>query len=411
MNQVTDALIIGAGPAGATAAATLRKAGYPGTITVVRGEDGPPYNRTTVNKSLLQGQLTVEAVTLPEADTPDVDWTTPDRAIALDTEQRVVTLTSGRSLHYRHLIITTGAQPRPFPGEAAEGTGARIVSLRGAADSDRLRTWLSAAESPTVTILGAGLIGSETAGVLTAAGAKVNLVSLSATPMSEHLGRNTGEWLAALHASQVDTYFGQTIDLLRFDERGRLLATLSSGESITSDVAVVSVGVTPAIGWLHGTALDIANGIAVDDRLRARGTAGVYAAGDLARITDDAGHGHRVEHFNDALSQGRHAALTLLHDIGAGDDPGRYDSLATYGTRLYGTKLTVVGHSPAVAREVVIAGDPDDERFTVALADAEDNLTGVIGVGDARVANSLKDAVRERRPLARALAGTPSAAR
>lgn len=379
MNQATDVVIVGAGPAGATAAATLRKTGYPGTITVVRGEDGRPYNRTTVNKALLQGQLTVDAVTLPEADTPDVDWTTPDRATAQDTEQRIVTLTSGRSLRYRHLIITTGALPRPFPGEAAAGAADRVVSLRCAADSDRLRTWLTAAEPPTATILGAGLIGSETAGVLTAAGAKVNLVSLSATPMSEHLGRITGEWLAAQHASQVDTYFGHTIDRLRLDEHSRLLATLGSGESI-----------------------------AVDDRLRARGAAGVYAAGDLARITDDAGRGHRVEHFNDALSQGRHVALALLHDIGDGDDPGRYDTLATYSTRLYGTKLTVVGHSPAFARETVIAGDVDHGRFTVALTDTEDKLTGIVGVGGARVANSLKDAVREGRPLAGALAGATS---
>lgn len=98
--------------------------------------------------------------------------------------------------------------------------------------------------------------------------------------------------------------------------------------------------------------------------------------------------------------------MALLHDIGAGDDPGHYDTLATYSTRLYGTKLTIVGHSPAFARETVIAGDVDHGRFTVALTDTENKLTGVIGVGDARVANSLKDAVRERRPLAGALAGT-----
>lgn len=269
MKQATDVLIVGAGPAGATAAATLRKAGYSGAITVVRGEVGRPYNRTTVNKALLQGQLTVDAVTLPEADTPDVGWTTPDRATALDTEQRIVTLASGRSLRYRHLIITTGALPRPFPGEAAADTADRVVSLRCAADSDRLRHWLTAAEPPTVTILGAGLIGSETAGVLSAAGAKVNLVSLSAAPMSEHLGSITGEWLARQHASQVDTYFRHTIDRLRLDEHGRPLAALSSGDSIASDVVVVSVGVVPATGWLHGTALDIADGVAVDGRLRA----------------------------------------------------------------------------------------------------------------------------------------------
>ncbi len=61
-------VIAGAGAAGAIAAATLRRGGYAGRIVVIRGEGGRPYNRTTVNKALLQGLVGRAEVELPEAE-------------------------------------------------------------------------------------------------------------------------------------------------------------------------------------------------------------------------------------------------------------------------------------------------------------------------------------------------------
>ena len=47
-------LVVGTGPAGAVAAGTLRRQGYAGPLTVVGDESSPPYNRTALNKALLQ---------------------------------------------------------------------------------------------------------------------------------------------------------------------------------------------------------------------------------------------------------------------------------------------------------------------------------------------------------------------
>jgi NADPH-dependent 2,4-dienoyl-CoA reductase/sulfur reductase-like enzyme len=401
-------VIVGAGAAGATAAGTLRRGGYAGRIVVIRGEDGRPYNRTTVNKALLQGLVSRRAVELPEAETPDIEWTGVDHAVGLDAAAHTVTLASGRSLIYENLIIATGAGPRPFPGRASGGARARMLTLRTANDTGRLRQLIGGGSgelgSGQITILGAGLLGAETASVLAGAGASVRLVSWSPTPMSEHLGRIAGTYLAALHERQVETHFGQTVTHADTDERHRVVATLTSGERVSSDVLLVSIGVTPNTGWLSGSGLDTSNGVAVDGRLRARGAAGVYAAGDLARMCDDRGAGHRVEHWSQAVAQGRHAASAVLHDLGIGEDPGIFDVVPTYSTRLYGTRVTIVGHPHSNVEETIIDGDPETGRFTVALTGEHHRLVGAVGVGGAGLVHALAPAVHANVALDAALA-------
>jgi NADPH-dependent 2,4-dienoyl-CoA reductase/sulfur reductase-like enzyme len=396
---------------------------------VVRGEEHRPYNRTTVNKALLQGLVSVEAVTLPEADTPGVEWTDASHAVALDTARRVVTLASGASLTYEGLIIASGSSPRHFPGDASDDVHGRVLTLRTASDTARLRRLLTEigdrrnGDAAAVTILGAGLIGTETASVLTAAGARVHLVSRSDAPMTEHLGQVTGQHLAALHRRHVTAFFGDTVTEAHLarsepvpnagspsDTAGtraleapdQVVATLATGRQLRSDILLVSIGVIPNTSWLRGSGLDTADGVAVDSRFRARGATDVYAAGDVARITDDDGRGHRIEHWNHAAAQGRHAALALLHDAGViSEDPGSFDHVPSYSTQLYGSRITVVGHPRTFAHETVVDGDPASGRFTVALTDDKHRIVGAIGVGGAKHANALKDAIHGNEAIAR----------
>lgn len=110
--QSAGAVIVGAGPAGATATGTLRSGGYDGPLTVIGAEPAAPYNRTTVNKAMLQGLLTERDVVLPEAAAPGAEWVHADPAVHLDVERRALPLASGRSLTYDRLIIAAGARPR-----------------------------------------------------------------------------------------------------------------------------------------------------------------------------------------------------------------------------------------------------------------------------------------------------------
>src|SRR3954449_3500586 len=53
-----DVLIVGAGPAGAPAAETLRAEGFEGSVLLAGRELDPPYDRTPATKAYLQGRST-----------------------------------------------------------------------------------------------------------------------------------------------------------------------------------------------------------------------------------------------------------------------------------------------------------------------------------------------------------------
>ncbi len=52
INDKRQFLIIGGGPAGLSAAETLRQSGYKGKITILSKESNLPYDRTILSKAL-----------------------------------------------------------------------------------------------------------------------------------------------------------------------------------------------------------------------------------------------------------------------------------------------------------------------------------------------------------------------
>src|SRR5579863_7165920 len=119
-------LIIGAGHAGGTAAATLRQYGYEGPITVVGDEPIAPYQRPPLSKAWLKGEADAESLMLkPESfyAGAGIELVLGARATEIARSARTVTLTDGRKLDYAHLILATGARARelPIPGADLEG--------------------------------------------------------------------------------------------------------------------------------------------------------------------------------------------------------------------------------------------------------------------------------------------------
>ena len=168
-------VVMGAGAAGHSAASTLRQEGYTGRLTVLHGEAHRPYNRTLVNKGVLPGLLTAEQIALPALELLDVDAVTA-RVTALDTDASELLLAGGKRVGYTALVVATGSIPRPLPPAWDESE--RLLGLHTVEDATRIRELLSS--NPTaasVTLLGAGFIGAETASYLADSGATVHLVS------------------------------------------------------------------------------------------------------------------------------------------------------------------------------------------------------------------------------------------
>jgi 3-phenylpropionate/trans-cinnamate dioxygenase ferredoxin reductase component len=397
----TRVLVVGAGAAGSAAATVLAQAAAELEVVIVGAEDRLPYNRTTVNKGLLSGAVDDAGIALPGMDLPGVTWRLGERVVHLDPVNRSVRLAGGEQLSADAVVLAVGARPRRLPVEAPDGN--QLLTLRSADDTARLRGQLTS--GAPVLVVGAGLIGTETSGVLRQAGQPVVLVDAAATPMAPLVGPTVAEWILREHrAAGIDVRAGTTVQSLSPRADNSLSVTLSDGTQLTSAVVLTALGVTPDTDWLAGSGVlgdALAGAVAVDGQQRVIGRPGLYAAGDAAAVPGPDGRPVRIEHWGAALAQGRAAARTVLADLGAGGPEEHLPAieLPSYSTYVHDTKLTILGWPQLATQEVPLLGRPGDDRFAVALHDQQQRLVGAVGVGGARAVNQIKDLLQRRAPV------------
>jgi NADPH-dependent 2,4-dienoyl-CoA reductase/sulfur reductase-like enzyme len=91
-------------------------------------------------------------------------------------------------------------------------------------------------------------------------------------------------------------------------------AVLKDGQTIPCELVVAGVGVQPAIEMFRNTELEIGDGILLNEYLQTSHP-DVSAAGDVANYQDVIfGKRRRVEHWDNAVSQGQYCARSLMGD-------------------------------------------------------------------------------------------------
>lgn len=378
MTEINPGVVVaGAGAAGHSAAMTLRQEGYTGPLTVLHTEPHAPYNRTLVNKAVLQGLLTASQIALPSLDSLDVRLVRAG-VVAIDPAASGLRLDNGEWLPYSMMIAATGSTPRSH--HPAYDEADRLRHIHTVDDAARIREGFGEVPgSRSVTLLGAGFIGAETASYLAEAGATVHLVSRPAVPLVGVLGEAIARRVTELHEAHVTTHFGRQVRAVA-GGRDSVAVTLDDGQVLESDLAVVAHGTVPESAWATQTA----RGIAVDDRLRAVGVPRVYAAGSVAVHTDRMGHYYRVDHWDAATGQGAHAARTLLHDHANGDDPGPYAPSTGFTLHLYRHAIAAYGVvRPGAVERQHPTGDAD-AILTTFHEPAHETMTAAAGIGAGR---------------------------
>jgi NADPH-dependent 2,4-dienoyl-CoA reductase/sulfur reductase-like enzyme len=390
--------IVGGSLSGLTAAETLRHEGFDGRIVVVEAEQATPYDRPPLSKEVLAGTWDPDRIVLsaarPERQAElELEWRTGHFAVGLDLRDRLVKLGDGGLVGFDGLLLATGATPRVLPG-MGELDGVHV--LRTLQDCLDLRAELER-EPSRVVVIGAGFIGSEVAATCRARGLPVTLIEALPVPLERVLGPAVGAILAELHRDHgVDLRLGVGFDGFETDGGRRVTAVrLGDGSVVPCDVVVVGIGVTPSTGWLEGCGLTIDDGVVVDDRLRA--APGVVAAGDIARWPSARFGTHmRVEHWENAIQMGEHAARTLLHApepaTGAGEV---YDPVPWFWSDQYDRKIQLAGTCGPDDRIEVVEGSLAERRF-VALYGRAGRVVGVLGMNRPRHVMQLRSLVEER---------------
>ena len=343
-------VIVGGGLAAAKTAEGLRRGGFEGRVVLLGDEHHLPYERPPLSKGYLLGteELETAFVHSPEwYDEQDVDLRAGTVVTALDPDAHTVATDDGH-VGYDRLLIATGSTPRRLP--VADDSGAPVAYLRTIEDSNRLRESLQPGRR--IVIIGGGWIGLEVAAAARTAGCEVVVLEALDLPLVRVLGSEVAEVFRTLHEEHgVDLRTNATVTSVENDG-GRAVVRLAEGSSVTADLLVVGVGVTPntALGQAAGLKTD--NGIVVDEWLRTS-QPDVFAAGDVANAYHPVLRRHlRVEHWDNAIEQGLTAARNML----GAEEP--YERLPYFFTDQYDLGIEYVGSvGPDGYDEVVLRGD------------------------------------------------------
>lgn len=351
-------VIIGGGQAGYQTAASLREAGYQEPVIILGEERELPYQRPPLSKAYLTGDTTAERLYFRPANYYEkhaIDLRCGERVTAIDRQARQVTLASGTSVPYDHLVLATGAHNRKLPVAGAEHEG--VLYLRSIADANLIQERFATAQS--VVVAGAGFIGLELAAVASKLGKKVTVIEPLARCMSRAVSPAISQFFAEAHVGWgVDLRLNTRLASIEGDTSGVRSISTVEGERIPADLVLVGIGIMPAAELAEAAGLKIENGISVDAQLATSDPA-VSAIGDCANFPEAAtGMRMRLESVQNAIDQGRCVAKRLT------GKPADYAALPWFWSDQRDLKLQMVGLTAGCDR-TVLRGDPAARAFSV----------------------------------------------
>ena len=353
-------VVVGASLAGATAAGVLRDEGYEGRLSLIGAEEEAPYERPPLSKEFLRGERAFEDALVRPASwyaEHDVEARFGTRAVQIDVHAREVVLAGGERLPFDRLLVATGGRNRRLevPGAGLSG----VFDLRYHRDAVQIRD--AATAGARVVCVGMGFIGAEVAASLRTIGCDVTVVEIFETTLYRILGPEIGRVLEGIHRDHgVRMHFSDSVERFEGDRRLERVVT-DSGTEIDADVAVVGVGTEPAVELMAGTGLDQGGGIPVGPGLETV-VPGVFAVGDVARHDHPVFGPIRVEHYDNAIKMGEHAAHAMLGSSEVFDDPHWFWS------DQYDSKIEMAGYAPTWD-QMIVRGSLEERSFCAFLLD------------------------------------------
>jgi len=387
VDTIERIVIVGGGLTAANTVETLRQEGFTGSVTLVGKEPHLPYERPPLSKDYLMGKKTADQ--LPPHDTTwydehDVIVLTGTEATAIDPAARTVSLDDGATVAYDALLLATGAEPR-----VPDLPGAEVASyLRTKEDSDRLKAAIAAGGK--AVLVGGGWIGLELAAAAREGGMEVTVLELAPLPLGQVLGETVARYLVDLHTRHgVEIRTGVTVESIETTD-GRPSGVVTTDGVLPADLVVVAIGAAPvtALADAAGLALaerEVGGGIAVDERLRTSDPH-IWAAGDVANAAHTRLGPLRVEHWDNAIRQGKAVARSMLgQDVVYDWEPYFYTDQFDFGMEYVGRG------SPADDVEIRgslesgefiaywLDGDTVTAGMNVNIWDVNDQLRGMVG--------------------------------
>lgn len=385
-------LLIGGGLASANAAQTLRQEGAQGRILIIGEESFLPYHRPPLSKSSIRikprssPNLVLDAAAYKEL---GIEVRRSTEVIALDSKHQIAELASGERVKYDKALIATGASPTPLsiPGTNLSG----VHYLRTFKDAVAIRH--AAKDAKTAVVIGGGFIGIEVVSLLAQQDVAVTLIETRELLYKLHADNISRHVEEVLNDHSVRSLVGDTPLAIEGTDRVRAVRT-TNGELLACDMVVIGAGVTPRTEFLRSTDIDCRDGVLVDEYLQTNDPS-VFAAGDVANVFHPLFKKHfRVEHWDNAIKQGRLAARNML---------GRHEpftAVSYFYSHIFDQSFNLVGF-PAASCERVDRGSLKSGEFESIYLDGQVPCAFFSMGNSSANARSAEDLIRNHVSIAR----------
>ena len=313
MNQA-KIVILGGGMVAGYAAKQMVELGLrSGELAILSADSAVPYERPPLSKSFLAGKDSEDAIKIsPESfyKQHGIELRLSCEVSALDVKRKRLILKGGDEFGFQKLIIATGARPRTL--NIAGSQLHNVFYLRTLNDSKRIRE--AAEKAKHAIVIGGGFIGMEVTAVLAQKAIEVTMVLNDDRIWKRLFTPETSSFFEGYYTTRgVRIQKSSAVRELEGDATVRS-AVLSDGQTISCDLVLAGIGVEPAIDLASNGGLEVGDGILVNEYLQTTNS-DIFAAGDVANYQDIVfGKRRRVEHWDNAVSQGQHCARSLRGD-------------------------------------------------------------------------------------------------
>jgi len=277
-------VIIGNGIAGITTARWVRKLSEH-KITVISSETDHFFSRTAL-MYIYMGHMRYEDTK------PYEDWfwkknridLVKDHVTEIDYAEKFLKCESGEHIKYDKLVLALGSKSNMFgwPGQDLKGVG----GLYTFQDLEQMETYSK--DLTRAVVVGGGLIGIEMAEMFHARNIPVTLLVREESYWNNVLPAEESKMISEhILKNHIDLRLAVNLAEIKDDGTGTANAVVikETGEEIPCGYVGLTAGVSPNVGWLKETGLNIEKGILVNKYLETN-QPDVYAVGDCAEQQD-----------------------------------------------------------------------------------------------------------------------------
>lgn len=302
-------IVIGSGLAGYNLVKELRKLNPTQEIMMITADDGSNYSKPMLSTGFGKNKTAAELAMASAADMAEqfnLVIRTNTRVTNIDAAAKKV-FVGEEPIEYSKLVLAWGAEassPR-MEGDA----GDCIFSINDLQDYAKFRD--AGEGKKRVLIMGAGLIGAEFANDMATGGFEIDVVAPCEHILPSLLPAEAADAVQnGLEGLGVRFHLGPLVTRV-CKEGDALVAHLSNGQTIETDIVVSAIGLRPRLDLAVKAGLQVNQGIVVNRELQTS-EPDIYALGDCAEV-----EGRVLLYVLPLMASARSLAKTLNGDTTA----------------------------------------------------------------------------------------------